>query len=84
MVPPLTWEVLTMPWVKYDKTNLTTMSEAARLCGMSESWFWHWVKEEKAVEAPSVKVGERMFYAAEQVDKVIKQVTDLRKQGRIG
>lgn len=71
-----------MPWVRYDKTGLTTMADAARMVGMSPPRFWRWVREEKQVEAPSRRVGCRHFYTEEQIDKVIQQVARLRKDKR--
>ena len=73
-----------MPFVKYDREGLTTMSEVARLCGMSVSWFFVLVKEQQIVEGPSKRVGERRYYTEEQIDRVVKQVADLRRSRRIG
>ncbi len=71
-----------MPFTRYDTTGLTSMREVARLVGMSESWFWRLVYEVKLIPAPTIQVGQRLFYGAQEVKQITQQVIDLRRQGR--
>jgi predicted DNA-binding transcriptional regulator AlpA len=73
-----------MPYFRYDTEGMTTMREAARLVGLSHSWYWRLVKERGLLEAPANKVGERTYYDATQIERVVKQVAELRRKGVIG
>ena len=70
-----------MPFTRYDKTGLTSMSDAARMVGQSVGWFWIQVRELGKIEAPSVEVGKRSFYSKEQIDRILRQVAELRTKG---
>lgn len=72
-----------MPYVTYDLTGLTTMSDAARMVGVCPNNYWKWVKEFCFVPPPTIKVGKRHYYDAAGLREVVKTVAKLRAEGRI-
>ena len=72
-----------MPFTPYDTTGLTTIRDAAKQCGLSESYFWVLARERKLIDQPTTRVGHRDYYSAKQMKTVISQVAELRKTGVI-
>jgi len=69
-----------MPFVKYETEDLSSMRQAANVVGLSPTCFWTLVRERELVSAPNTKVGRREYYSKKELDKVVREVAELRKK----
>jgi len=72
-----------MPFVKYETEDLSSMRQAAEIVGLTPTYFWTLVREKELVPAPSTQVGRREYYSQQELDKVIRDVAELRRKGVI-
>lgn len=70
-----------MPYIRNKQNGLLSVADAARTVGLSYWRFWARVYNTQEIEAPQTSVGLRVYYNKEQLDRVVEQVTKLRRNG---
>jgi hypothetical protein len=69
-----------MPYVKYKTDGLKSIKDIAEMIGLSAAKTWKLVAD-GTIENPTTPAGRRVFYDPIQTERIIKQVSRLRKSG---
>ena len=71
-----------MPYYKYKNETLKSIRDLAVVIGLHPSKCWRLVSE-GIIESPTTPAGQRHYYDPKQVENIIKQVSRLRKSGKL-
>lgn len=63
-----------MPYVKIDRSDITSISELARMVGKLPETVWAWIKLGHDLEQPDVRRGHRDYYSRDALARVRKQL----------
>ncbi len=70
-----------MPYVKNKQDGLLSVADAARTVGLTYWRLWSRIYNTHEIEEPQTSIGLRVYYDQQQMQRVVEEVTTLRKKG---